>query len=425
MNSSWPEWIACLLVTASAVIAARGGCWWTLPGVLAVVVVWFAGSAKWLLLPAGLGAIALLFCWKMGPPWQWVVCALAVGGALLSAWLCWLFPLPEGPPLSGPFAVGTRTFELPVLDKSPALVVQVWYPARANSGAPRERWLPDPGLAPGFPFHRIRKAPGRSRKGAPLLETSKRFAVIFYEHAWMGNRAENVAQVEDLASHGFVVVAVDHPGQAVRVRYSNGLVVAGRLPASPDLSTVEAVAAFEKLAGQCLAERQENLLRVKEALALGIPPELAGRLNLERMGIFGFSFGGTCALRMCALDTSFYAGANEDGLILDDKEPRGPFLFFDEEMPDWLLQNPAPGEGAEKALIRQSEMRIRKALERKERHRVILEGTQHAAFTDRIFVCSIPRLAGVGKRPAREVHGIVTSQLRDFFLRYIALVERP
>lgn len=425
MNSSWPEWIACLAVAASAAIAGRGGRWRTLAGVLAVVAAWFLGSAKGLLLPAGLGGLALFFCWKMSPLLRWSARAIALCGALLSAGLCWLYPLPEIPPLSGPFAAGTQTFELPAVNKSPALVVQVWYPAQADSGAPRERWLPDPGLAPPFPLHRIGKALAHSRKGAPLSAASKRYAVLFYEHGWMGNRAENVAQVEDLASQGFVVIAVDHPGQAVRVRHADGSVIAGRLPASPDLSTTEAVAAFEKLAGQCLAERRQNLSRVKEALALGVPPEFAGRLILEKMGILGFSFGGTSALRMCALDASFFAGANEDGLLLDEEEPRGPFHFFDEEMPGWLLQKPGPGEGAEQRLIRQAEARIEKALEKKERHRVILDGTLHPAFTDRIFLCAIPRLAGAGTRPAKEVHDIVTSRLRDFFQRHIGPAHDP
>ena len=417
INSSWPEWIACLAGAATAAIAFRHGRRWIALGLAVVMAGWFLGTAKGLLLPAASGNLALLLVLNSGKRWRRAGLAVALGGAMASAILCWLFPLPEVPPLSGPHAVGTLTFELPAGDQAPALMVQVWYPARANMDAPPARWLPDPGLAPRFPFHRIGNALARSRNGLELAETAGRFPVVFYEHSWTGHRAENVAQVEELASQGFVVIAVDHPGQAARVKYNNGPVVASRLPATLDLSTGEAAADFEKLAEQCLRARSENLGRVKQALGRGIPSRLAGRLVLGKTGVFGFSFGGTSALRLCALDPSFHAGANEDGFFLGNGNPPGPFLFFDEEMPGWLTKEAGPGEGAAEALTRRSEKRILSALEKKDRFRVILDGTRHESFSDRIFLCQFPRLARVGTRPAAEVHHIVTSRLGDFFKR--------
>ncbi len=419
INSSWPEWIACLAGAAGAVIAFRRGRRWIALGLAVLMAAWFCGTAKGLLLPAVFGNLALLLALNTGGRWRRAGLILALGGSVASAILCRLFPLPEVPPLSGPHAVGTLTFELAARDQAPALVVQVWYPARENKELPLARWLPDPELAPRFPFHRIGNALARSRIGLELSETSGRFPVIFYEHSWTGHRAENVAQVEELASQGFVVVAVDHPGQAGRVKYNNGAVVASRLPATLDLSTEEAVADFEKLAERCLRERAANLARVKQAFGSGIASRLTGRLVLEKAGVFGFSFGGTSALRLCALDPSFHAGANEDGLFLGDENPPGPFLFFDQEMPGWLTKEAGPGEGAAEALTRRSEKRILSALEKNDRFRVVLDGTRHESFSDRIFLCQFPRLARVGTRPAAEVHRMITSRLGDFFKRVL------
>ncbi|MEY3897798.1 MAG: hypothetical protein RLZZ214_3319, partial [Verrucomicrobiota bacterium] len=44
--------------------------------------------------------------------WRRVGITLATGGLLLGVFLNWLFPLPEGPPLPGPYAVGTLSFEI-------------------------------------------------------------------------------------------------------------------------------------------------------------------------------------------------------------------------------------------------------------------------------------------------------------------------
>ncbi|MEO5915383.1 MAG: hypothetical protein ABIS50_14210 [Luteolibacter sp.] len=419
MDSSWIEWTACAVAWVAVLVPGGNKRRGPLLGLVALGGAWIFGTATWLLFPAVSGILALLLLAGSTRVWRWGGMVLALGGLSLSVFLCWLFPLPESPVLSGPFATGSLVFELVAEGAAPPLVVQVWYPARKNEQAPRLKWLPDPALAPHLPFHRIGWALARSQTELPPVDDPAKFPVIFYEHSWTGHRAENVAQMEDLASRGFVVVAVDHPGQATRVLYRNGEVIVGKLT-PPDLTNDSGVANFEALADKCLQERTEHLERVRRALASGAVPTLKGRLNLDRMGVFGFSFGGTSALRLCALDPAFHAGANEDGLFLGDGMPRGPFLFFDEEMPTWLLKDAQPGEGAGEAQTRASETRIQKAMTGKNRQRVIMDGTGHEAFSDRIFTCRIPRLARVGMRPAAEVHRIVTRRLGDFFKRYLS-----
>ncbi len=414
MSSEWIEWTAIAVAAAAAVVPRSKGRWWPLLGLAVLASGWILGTATWLLFPAVSGLCALLLLAGSNRRWRWGGRIVALGGSLLSALLCWLFPLPDIPPLTGNFATGTVTFELAAVDDAPPLVTQVWYPAKDNEALPMARWLPDPALALQLPFHRIGKALARSRSGLELIDSDTRFPVIFYEHSWTGHRAENVAQVEELASRGFVIVAVDHPGQAARVKYENGGVIEGKLT-SPDLTTPAGVADFEALAERCLHERAEQLNRVRQALATGDVPVLKDRLNLDQLGVFGFSFGGTSALKLCAMDPAFHAGANEDGLFLGDAMPRGPFLFFDEEMPAWLLGVAQPGEGAGEAQTRRSEKRIQRAMLEENRQRVIIEGTQHEAFSDRIFTCRIPRLVHAGTRPAIETNRVITSRLGEFF----------
>jgi dienelactone hydrolase len=201
------------------------------------------------------------------------------------------------------------------------------------------------------------------------------------------------------------------------VRYADGRVIPTKLPNTPDLSSEKAVYSFLKLAESCLEQRLADIARVKAALMKHAAPPLNRHLDLSRMGVFGFSFGGTCALRLCARDPSFVSGANEDGLFLFDDEPRGPFLFFDGEMPAWLLDAPGPNEDAGQNLIRKAEARIQQALHQPGRQRCIMDGTNHASFFDQIFQSRIPRLARAGHRPAAEVHRNLTDNLADFFYR--------
>lgn len=305
--------------------------------------------------------------------------------------------------------------EIPATGASPRLVVQVWYPSDETGGKPAVQWLPDKALAPPFPYHRLAHAKARVRQDAPLAKIQGPLPVVFYEHSWMGHRAENIAQVESLASEGFVVVAVDHPEQAARVLYQDGTVVKGRYPEPLDFSSTKSTADFVANARHCFAERLEQVERVRLALAGEAAGILSGRLRLDRAGVFGFSFGGSTAIQLCAKNPAFVAGANEDGLFLENDFPRGPFLFFDQETPAWLESARKPDENAGQILTREAEARIQDALKQPYRDRLILSGTRHLSFSDRIFASPLPRLARVGTRPAQEVHDILCQRLAVLF----------
>ncbi|OYV04600.1 MAG: hypothetical protein CFE26_16005, partial [Verrucomicrobiales bacterium VVV1] len=403
------EWLACFLVLLMAAFP-RPGAWWrvgVLLSVVSTVAVAWLGSARWLMLPATVGGLILLPLFSLSPGWKWPIRLMSLAGSVATALFCWLFPMPEMPRHTGSHAVGTRTIELPSEHGQPALMVQIWYPAEPNPAARHAPWLSDSGLAPSFPFGRISNSLSGAIEGPPPIAVNGKFKVLFYEHAWMGHRGENLFQVEDLASEGYVVVAIDHPGQSRLILHPDGSVVKGTLPEVPDFSTRDAITEFEVAAEKCLSARRQDLLRGRQAFLRGAIADLTGRLNLDRMGIFGCSFGGTMAIRECAANPVFHAGANLDGFFLGEASPSGPFLFIDEEMPGWLLAPPVAEDSDEQTLIRRSEMRILKSLKEPDQERFILDGTKHESFSDRIFVSALPRVARTGKRPANEVRGLI------------------
>lgn len=317
--------------------------------------------------------------------------------------------------------MGTEIFEVNMANRQCPLLVQIWYPAEISPEARRAPWLSDPRLAPGFPLNRISGArSGAFEKVKALAGAPTGWRVIFYEHAWMGHRGENLVEVEDLASEGFVVVAIDHPGQARRIVHADGRVESGTLPGVPDFSTAAAVAEFELEAEGFLSLRHEELARVRMELQEGRVRRLRDLLDLKHVGIFGFSFGGTTAIRECRAGNGFQAGANLDGFFLGHSPPLNSLLFMDEAMPGWLLGPPTSGETAEQALIRRSESRIQQALLTRGNERLIVEGTRHESFSDQLYVSAIPRLVRAGSRPADEVHQLIHQRLSGFFKQSLA-----
>jgi predicted dienelactone hydrolase len=141
----------------------------------------------------------------------------------------------------------------------PQVRVTVWYPAAA--GAPEERI--DIG-APGAPLFRV----GAVAQGAPFADAQPR-PVILFSHGFGGTARMMGWFGLALARHGYVVIAVDHPG-------NNGL----------DRMTVP---------GAIMTwDRAQDLQAALDAAKAD--PALAPHLDLGRLGVAGFSAGGYTAL---------------------------------------------------------------------------------------------------------------------------------
>ena len=181
-------------------------------------------------------------------------CALAVIFFIAVAFVArrsrlisWL-PVP-----TGASRVGTATATLPATagdDVAPILAVQMWFPTLASSGA----------LAPyAYGLH----LPLRDRFVASLIRTnaflnapirSGRFPVVLYLPGAGGSRSANTALSEELASFGFIVVAMND------TRIPNG---------GTNLSSAEDVAATYAWGARRVNLQASDVTRAIDALGHG------------------------------------------------------------------------------------------------------------------------------------------------------------
>ncbi|MBK4730899.1 hypothetical protein JJD41_13660 [Oxynema sp. CENA135] len=148
-----------------------------------------------------------------------------------------------------------------------------------------------------------------------LATTAERYPVILFSHG-LGVVPEFYTNYfEDLASHGYVVGAIDHSYVAGISRLSNGAIApfaSNFLPADPSQ--------LEGALTQTLAETSQDVSFILDQLA-GVnandPQRLfTGKLDLERVGIFGHSLGGLTAIAALQRDPRLDAAVSLDPTVI-------------------------------------------------------------------------------------------------------------
>ncbi|MBN2147419.1 MAG: hypothetical protein JW726_08520 [Anaerolineales bacterium] len=255
----------------------------------------------------------------------------------LSSLLPILLPVPHLPQPTGPYAIGTFSMELvdskrtdpyaPAPASPRRLMMQIWYPAVPAASADLAPWIENmdvvaPALANFFDlpdsfFTHIRYARTHSALLAPLSRHAERYPLLLFSHGWSGFRAQNTYQMEELASRGYIVVAVDHTYGAMVTVFPDGSVAENNPAALPfNLPEEEYRAAANLLVTQW-AEDLEFVLDTMQALDAHDPAErFTGRLDLTRIGALGHSTGGGAVVEFCARDLRCRAGLAMDAYLV-------------------------------------------------------------------------------------------------------------
>jgi len=328
---------------------------------------------------------------------------LALGGAV-----GWLFPVFSLPPLPGQHAVGTMIVSLPGINGN--LEVQLWYPTVPNASGAKSNYLPREASISGW-LSNVRLVHTRATLGACIATGT--WPVILSSPSWDGARYENSVLSEALASEGFVIVALDRPKNEPD-------------PAPPDFSTAESAERFRQSADHELTIRTADMLCAFEALAKLQSGALAqgafqGRLDLDAVGVMGYSFGGAVAAEACRRQPRLRSGMDLDGVLFGEAARSGatqPFLFITdmEDMPpdsELRSSDPAVRRNAEFSAASLGDMD--RWLRSHGGWWVQLADVQHADFCDRPLFSRLRRFTGAGPRDPREVLASINRYAAAFF----------
>jgi dienelactone hydrolase len=209
----------------------------------------------------------------------------------------------------GPFPVGVTTctfydVKRPDAEGRPrGLKTEIWYPADdATRGLPTNRFsdfldrganpqlLALAGLAlgahPSEVDQRFRNTAVRDARWR-----DGRFPVLLFSHGNGSVRMQVAFWCEHMASHGYVVLAPDHTGNAVATTLGGRIVLADRGPQAIEQSRSARPADLS------------FLIDTLERLDRGDDSRFAGRLDLAKVGLAGHSFGAQSILSVSDSDS--------------------------------------------------------------------------------------------------------------------------
>ncbi|WP_030925441.1 alpha/beta hydrolase family protein [Streptosporangium amethystogenes] len=401
---------------------------------------------RWQLLPvlAG-GAIALAFAapsllrWRAGRPARQTRWWLALPGSvaclaliLAGAAAAWALPLPVFPKPSGAYAVGTTVVQWTDPDRTEiatsraddkrTVVVQLWYPAQGGPPAAQRAWylgrtaqeaqLVARGEADYLGLPRfILDEPSRARTSsvpdAPVAGGGSRFPVVLFSPGLGGVRTQNTAWAEELASHGYVVAALDHPYDSAVVTLTDGRTIRTQVAATGDQ------AEDDRRAAGWTAVRAADLSFVLTQLGRldrgEIPGLLIGRLDTRRAAATGHSLGGAAALQAARQDPRFAAVIDLDGF------PRDPATRPFHQPVLALTHDVKPGEEPDYIPRLTRVLQLSTATG----YRLTVPGAAHLTFTDApLFLPPLPALIGsLGRTAGPRITAATTVAFLDATLR--------
>ncbi len=297
--------------------------------------------------------------------------------------------------------------------------LMVWYPAEIGTDAqPASYWLDQPQISrqltgmlglPFFLLDHLQMVKTHAIEGAPPASRQTQFPVILFSHGYrLGYLQQNTSLMETLASHGYVVISVGHPFQAAAVPDENGALIRFASESAPRFSQD---AAFREDSLSIWTDDLRFVLNHLSDFQQGkFLPALAGRLDLNKVGVAGMSFGGSAASRLCLKEIRCKALLTLDSPQYEPvlSQPlQQPALFFAAEQSEYVRKEVFEQVNAPAYLL-------------------TIQGSAHYDFTDLTLVSPLNAVFGFsGGINGNQMVVILNQYSLAFFNRHLKDLPAP
>lgn len=343
----------------------------------------------------------------------------------------------------GPYPVGTAVYHFIDNDRPDEysadptdhreLMVQLWYPSDAETREDVVPYIRDvtaitQGLEqalsfPAWTLSHLGLVETHAYSNARLSSMEQKYPILIFSHGMTGFRNQNTFQIEELASHGYIVVGIDHAYDAAATVYPDGREVLINKHQPSGFAALDEHMTLWTQDVSFVLNRLEQLNRQDEQ------ERFTGRLDLERIGMFGHSYGGATAAQMLLKDSRIKAAINMDGTLYGDPMPstgiNKPYLqmngeksidksIFDNSLDQAIAQSGHTREYYED--FWEETVRRRTNALQGGGYTMTIPHTSHMSYTD--FHLFSPLLPNQGEDP-ESVHRIINEVSVAFFDQHL------
>jgi predicted dienelactone hydrolase len=322
------------------------------------------------------------------------------------------------------------------------VAIRIWYPANKSScivpisyieyAEERKLALPEKSPLPASFFDKVSEVKSNSYQDAQIADQKLKYPILIFSHGYGAGMNQSTVLMEELASHGYILISVGHAFETNHFIKTDGSVKVFN-PQNKELllrgyERQEAMPFQEKINQTNDNRELETLIRkimdkrpkIMESLRIWIedisfvidklekmndePGFFHGRLDLERIGVLGHSFGGVAAGQACLFDKRCKAGVNLDGLQLGDMLDRNltlPFKFMHHDNVGALNKKP------NKIFFERSESTA---------YMIIIKGTRHLNFSD-FSLPGYAALLGLPEGSLGEIDGLRCLKIQNDYIR--------
>jgi pimeloyl-ACP methyl ester carboxylesterase len=302
-------------------------------------------------------------------------------------------------------------------------MIEVWYPAETTHGFRRARYRD--GRESDYKDSSLALVNTRSFLEAPLAKRTPHYPVLLFTGPF--NRFQNTFETEEMASHGFIVVGIDHPYDSDLVVFPDGRrISAGHEAGYLDLTSDDALARSRVMVERRLAVRVADTEYVLDQLKLWNESDrnrFFGRLDMSHIGMMGHSFGGAVTAEVCRADPRVRAGLNMDGTLFGTAKREGvpkPFFFMFDPTPRPDAAELESPNGITRRGTRELQGDyddLDRSLGRYGGYFLQVPGLEHMNFSDYALYSQLKAWTGAGTIGIRRAHEMLNRVTLAFFRR--------
>lgn len=263
----------------------------------------------------------------------------------------WFLPSFYFPKPTGQYAVGVKDYhwidasrkEILANDTehpNRELMVSVWYPASGKmQDKPSSQYVPDiveyckKNEKFFWLLNLSRPIYSYAQQDAKIVENNLKFPAIIFSHGFGDHKDSNTAECQELASQGYIVVGISHTYDCGLVKFPDGKIVDGDKSLSDRFAgknNVERCQIIGKQIETWISDVQFVLSKLIE-VNFDKCSVFYDKIDIEKIGMFGHSFGGATAAQICRRDARVKAGVNLDGRLFGSQNTENlgkPFMLM-------------------------------------------------------------------------------------------------